>query len=205
MVQLTLASVMKRNFRNESVANAAFRAFRGMGGRLRGRVFSALGMFHAESSSQLYFGQSPRFINSKSIRFGKKCAFGALARFECHEDHTSQSPVITFGEQTSFGDYLHIGATQGISIGNNVLGGSSILIVDHSHGSPAADVLGKNKTPPRYRPLISKGKIIIEDHVWIGDGVRIFAGTRIGEVSIIAAGGRVSGDVEPYSICFGKI
>jgi len=202
-MQLSPIVVMKRNFSNESAVNSAFRAVRALSGRLRGRVFSALGMFHPESSPRIYFGGKPRFINSRSIKFGERCAFGVLARLECHGEH-SNNAVITFGAQTSFGDYLHIGATQGVFIGNNVLGGSGILIVDHSHGNPAVDAASKNEIPPRYRPLTSKGKIIIGDHVWIGDGARVLAGTTIGEGAIIAAGARVSGNVEPYSIYFGK-
>ncbi len=62
-------------------------------------------------------------------------------------------------------------------------------------------------TYPIYKKIInnkceaaSKGKIIIEDDVWIGYGSIILSGVTIGQGSIIAAGSVVTNNVEPYSI-----
>ena len=41
--------------------------------------------------------------------------------------------------------------------------------------------------PPSKRKLTSKGAIIIEDNVWIGDKVTILSGVTIGVNSIIGA------------------
>jgi virginiamycin A acetyltransferase len=46
----------------------------------------------------------------------------------------------------------------------------------------------------------SKGPIIIEDEVWIGYGVIILSGVKIGKGAIVAAGSIVSNNIEPYSI-----
>ncbi|MBE5959640.1 MAG: CatB-related O-acetyltransferase [Lachnospiraceae bacterium] len=51
---------------------------------------------------------------------------------------------------------------------------------------------------------ICKGPIIIEDDVWIGFGVIILSGVRIGKGSVIAAGSIVTKDVPPYSIWIGN-
>jgi serine acetyltransferase len=45
--------------------------------------------------------------------------------------------------------------------------------------------------------------VVIEDDVWIGTGVIILKGVRIGRGSIIAAGALVKKDVPPYSIVGG--
>ncbi len=50
---------------------------------------------------------------------------------------------------------------------------------------------------------ISKGNIIVEDDVWIGNHVIILSGVRIGKGAIVAAGAVVSKDVPPYSIVGG--
>lgn len=48
-----------------------------------------------------------------------------------------------------------------------------------------------------------KGSIIIEDEVWIGYGVTILSGVRIGKGAIIAAGAVVNKDIPSYSIAGG--
>lgn len=47
---------------------------------------------------------------------------------------------------------------------------------------------------------ITKGKITVQDDVWIGYGAVILSGVTIGKGSIIAAGSIISKDVMPYSI-----
>lgn len=50
---------------------------------------------------------------------------------------------------------------------------------------------------------ISKGDIIVEDDVWIGNGATILSGVHIGQGAIVAAGAVVSKDVPPYAIVAG--
>lgn len=50
----------------------------------------------------------------------------------------------------------------------------------------------------------SKGKIIIEDDVWIGMDVTILSGVRVGKGSVIGTGSVVAKDIEPYSIVVGN-
>lgn len=49
----------------------------------------------------------------------------------------------------------------------------------------------------------TKGKIIIEDDVWIGLGVTVLSGVRIGKGAIVASGAVVTKDVPAYSIVGG--
>ena len=46
-------------------------------------------------------------------------------------------------------------------------------------------------------------RIVIEDDAWIGTGVIVMPGIRIGKCSICAAGSVIIRDVEPYSIVGG--
>jgi len=50
---------------------------------------------------------------------------------------------------------------------------------------------------------LSKGSIIIEDEVWIGNSVMILSGVKIGKGAIIAAGSVVVNDIPPYSVAGG--
>ncbi|WP_411889669.1 acyltransferase [Yoonia sp. SDW83-1] len=192
---------MARNFNDEAILNLLFRAMRAAIGRLRGRLFYLFGFFSSGTANSLYFGFSPRIMNSRGILLGRNVSFGILARLECH-GRRQTGPLIKIGDRSSFGDYTHIGATEGIIIGSGVLGGSGILIVDHSHGTPKADMATKTHIAPRDRPLSSKGPIKIGDNVWIGDQAVILGGVTIGAGAIISAGAVVDRDVAPHSIHF---
>jgi len=50
----------------------------------------------------------------------------------------------------------------------------------------------------------SKGKITVEDDVWIGTDVLILSGTYIGKGAVIGARAVVSGAVDPYAIVCGN-
>ena len=56
---------------------------------------------------------------------------------------------------------------------------------------------------PNYRPLYSKGPVIIEDNVWIGEGAMIMPNIHIGKGSIIAANSVVTSNIPAYSIAAG--
>lgn len=191
---------MKRNFSNESVANFLMRGKRALAGRIRGKLLFYLGTFANGSSSKIFFGTGLRMINSKALKLGERVNFGIMARLECHGQKETAETLIEIGNGTSFGDYCHIGAMTGIKIGKDVLGGSNILIVDHSHGSPSSDLTNKIKLAPRNRSLSSKGPITIHDNVWIGDNCVILSGVDIGEGAIIAANSVITANVEPFTL-----
>lgn len=71
----------------------------------------------------------------------------------------------------------------------------------HSHGK-------LNKTDIKKvaieRRLYSKGNIIIEDNVWIGEGCVILPNVKIGQNSVIGANTVVTKDVPRNSIVVGN-
>ena len=50
---------------------------------------------------------------------------------------------------------------------------------------------------------ISKGDIIVDDDVWIGNGATILSGVHIGQGAVIAAGAVVTKDIPPYAVVGG--
>lgn len=56
--------------------------------------------------------------------------------------------------------------------------------------------------PPNQRPLVAS-PLTIENNVWIGEGVSVLPGTKIGEGSIIGANAVVSKDIPPLSVAAG--
>lgn len=50
---------------------------------------------------------------------------------------------------------------------------------------------------------ISKGDIIVDDDVWLGQGAIVLSGVHIGQGAVVAAGAVVTKDVPPYAIVGG--
>lgn len=107
--------------------------------------------------------------------------------------------IILIGKNVSIGDFCHIAATNYVEIGNGVLIGSKVLITDHQHGKSGEQL---NEMPAK-RDLYSKGPVIIEDNVWIGDNVVVMPGVHIGKGCIIGASTVVTNDIPPYSVVAG--
>lgn len=110
------------------------------------------------------------------------------------------SPSIDIGDNVSFSDSCHIGAIGYIKIGNNVLLGSNVYITDHFHGTVDFEEM---RIPPLKRPLFYKGEVIIEDDVWIGEGVCVMPNVILGKGCIVGANAVVTKSFPPYSIIGG--
>lgn len=189
-----------RDFTNESIYNMLLRLIKALLVRYRGFIFYFFYSFHNKSGFSSKFGRNIRFINTKSIELAKNVSFGDNCRLECFSPTEQNKNIkIKIGENTSFGDNLHIGSINGVDIGKNVLGASKILIIDHNHGN-VKNLIQDSLIAPRDRILHSKGKIFIGDNVWIGEGVIILSGARIGNSSIIPAYSIVKGEVECNTI-----
>lgn len=141
-------------------------------------------------------------LGHKYITVGDGFVADAGFRIECWDRYNNQifTPSVIIGENVSFNYRCHIGCINRIIIGNNVLFGSQVLITDHSHGG-GKDEIG---IPPKEKDLYSKGPVIIEDNVWVGEGVCILPNVRIGENSIIGANAVVIQDIPPYSVAVGN-
>lgn len=110
------------------------------------------------------------------------------------------SPTINIGDGVRVGEHCHIGAIDEVNIGNNVLMGSKVYITDHHHGDICEEDLLQL---PVERRLYSKGKVVIEDNVFIGDNAVIMPGVRVGHNSVIAANAVVTKDVLPFNVIGG--
>ena len=123
-------------------------------------------------------------------------------RIEAWDTYRDQkfSPKITIGNNVIINTDCHIGCIEKIVIGNNVLIASRVYISDHSHGDTKRNTL---EIPPAQRTLVTKGPIVIEDNVWLGEGVCILPGVTIGKGSIVGANSVVTKDVPSYSVVAG--
>ncbi|MBP2283104.1 acetyltransferase-like isoleucine patch superfamily enzyme [Flavobacterium sp. CG_23.5] len=111
------------------------------------------------------------------------------------------TPEIKIGNHVSIQHDCHIGAINKIIIGNNVLLASKVYITDHFHGEITKEAL---LLPPSLRKLFSKGPVIIEDNVWLGEGVVVLPGVTIGENSIVGANAVVTRSIPRNCVAAGN-
>jgi acetyltransferase-like isoleucine patch superfamily enzyme len=162
---------------------------------------------HSKSVSKLFkfcginpHIEYPLVLNGAGfISIGDNFISNARLRLEAIE-LDGKEPKISIGNNVNINFDCHIGATNEIKIGNNVLIASKVFISDHSHGDTSEKCM---KIPPLERPIISKGPIIINDNVWIGEGVSILANVTIGESAIIGTNSVVTKDVPSFTVVVG--
>lgn len=149
-----------------------------------------------------FIGRGALIIGGKNIYIGDRTNIGGNATITAWIRYHGQifHPEISIGEGCSIGEYCHISAIDTIIIGNNVLTGRWLTIVDNAHGNSSRAQL---EIAPSLRPIYSKGPVVIEDNVWIGDKVTILAGVTVGKGAIIGANSVVAKDVLPYSVVGG--
>ncbi len=150
-----------------------------------------------------FFGGFSMLQGAQYINLGSNLYIGRDIVWEVYDKYMSQSfnPKINIGNGCSFGDGGHITCINKISIGDGVRIGRKVFITDNSHGASERSYLD---IPANKRPMISKGPVIIEDNVWIGEMVCILPGVRIGKGSIIGANAVVTKDVPEYALVGGN-
>jgi acetyltransferase-like isoleucine patch superfamily enzyme len=137
------------------------------------------------------------------IEIGEHTHIGRHGVIICWNENIKEqkiSPQIKIGNSCSIGEYCHITSSNSIIIGDGVLTGRRVTITDNSHGALLKD---ERDVMPSKRNIHSKGCVVIEDNVWIGDKVTILAKVRIGKGAIIAANSVVTKDVLEYTIVAG--
>lgn len=144
-----------------------------------------------------------KLVGARFINIGNDTVIRSnveLTAWERYKDEMFE-PQIRIGNGCSVGDFAHITSINLIDIGNNVRMGKNVLITDNAHGKSDSSLFNIS---PQNRPLYSKGPVVIEDNVWIGDKVSIMPGVRIGKGSIIGANTVVTKSIPPFSIAVGN-
>ncbi len=146
-------------------------------------------------------GKDMTVINPQDITIGYHTNFQSGCVIESwHFNNMTKRGSIFIGDNCNFGEYTHITTINRIEIGDGVLTGRFVLITDNSHGREDYSDIG---LPPENREVTSKGPIIIEDSVWLGDKVTVLPGVKIGKGAVIAANAVVTKDIPAYTIAAG--
>lgn len=126
-----------------------------------------------------------------SVTLGARNQIMKAAHFE-----TGYDGHVTLGDDCYVGPFTILNGYGGLEIGDNALIAGHCHIVTGNHG------FSDLSRPMNTQGITSTG-IVIEDDVWLGAGVKVLDGVRIGRGSIISAGAVVTRDVEPMSIMGG--
>ena len=145
--------------------------------------FVGKAIFRRRQDSDIIIGNNCVFNSSHSsnlIGIYSPCMISTIAR----------GARIDIGNGCGFSGTV-IGAGLHISLGNNVRCGANTLITDSDWHSDD------------YRTGEDK-PVIIEDNVWLGYGVKVLKGVRIGKNSLIGANSVVTKDIPANCIAVGN-
>lgn len=98
------------------------------------------------------------------------------------------------------------GEDEGVIIGNfvSIAPGVKFLLGGNHRTDTLSTYPFKVKILGEKAEATTKGKIIVEDDVWIGMDAMILSGVTIGKGAVIAARSVIAKDVPPYSIVAGN-
>lgn len=151
-----------------------------------------------------YIGNNVTFINpmliqgEKYISIGDGCSFRDGLRLEVVDP---QAPVvIRIGKNVNIEQNVHIVARCSIKIEDNVSITGSCSIVDVVH--PYEDIASKDKIGSRISLL--EQPVSIGENSFIGYGVHINPGVRIGKHCVIGARSVVTKNIDDYCVAVGN-
>ena len=144
----------------------------------------------------LFIGQG-KIVLDGLVSFGyypSPCFYNCCIHIEARNKHS----VIKIGNRTHINNNsCFLSEGEGIFLGDDVLVGHNVLIVDSDFHPIAID-----KT---YNPLnIKTGKVVIKNNVFIGSEVKILKGVEIGENSVIGCGSVVTKSFPPNVVIGGN-
>ena len=134
------------------------------------------------------------------VEIGEKCMFGYKPGGYFYNgvielQSRNKMAKIKIGNHVLINNNLFICSANYVEIGNNVLIGEGVSIVDHeAHGIQ----------PDERNKIGEIGTVIIDENVWIGSKVTILKNTKIGKNTIVAARAVVAGEF-PADVIIGGV
>lgn len=140
-------------------------------------------------------------MNERHIRIGEGTMIGPHATLSAGMwpgQPGLNDTVLSIGDRCVIGRGSGIVAHTRVEIGNDVWTGHNVYITDQNHGyEDIASPISRQPCPPD-RP------VSIGDGSWLGFGVAVLPGSRIGKHVVIGANAVVTGDIPDYSVAVGS-
>ena len=151
--------------------------------------------------SHIYW-KAMRLVGLEYISVGCRTSIASNVQLSAWDSHNGNkyNPSITIGNCCAIRENCHITAINSITIGDNLLTGTNVLITDNSHGQSIREHMS---LPVTERPLYSKGPVVIGNNVWLGNNVCVMSGVTIGDGAIIGANSVVTHNIPAYAVAAG--
>ncbi len=104
---------------------------------------------------------------------------------------------LDIGDSTYIGPHCLLGAGGGISIGADVMFGAYVQLLAENHAFPDPNL-------PISAQGVTRRGITIEDGCWLGNGVIVLDGVRVGARTVIGAASVVTRDIPSSSVAVGN-
>ena len=104
---------------------------------------------------------------------------------------------LSIGDGTYIGPRAILGAGGGIRIGARVTFGAAVHLLAENHEFGDA-------VRPIQEQGVTRAGIVIDDDVWMGNGVIVLDGVSIGRGAVVGAGSVVTHDVPPGAVAVGN-
>jgi acetyltransferase-like isoleucine patch superfamily enzyme len=160
---------------------------------------------------------SPRAqIWAKNLQIGEQCFIDDYVTIFAHAD--GGRIVLGRGVHLYRGTLIEVGSGGSVTIGDNThvqsgcnikgfLGsvhiGANVQLAPGCGFSPYEHEFGDLERPIREQGIVTRGDIVIEDDAWLGLGVYVLDGVRIGRGAVIGAGSVVTRNIPAYAIAAG--
>jgi serine acetyltransferase len=139
-------------------------------------------------------------LNVASIHVGRGVLVGRQATLAAGYgvgDPGLPDRALVIGDGCVLGARITITAHQHVELGDSVFTGQSVFITDASHGY-------QDPETPIGKQFGAHQPVSIGSGTWIGHGVVILPGTRIGRNVVVAAGAVVRGEIEDHAVVAGS-
>lgn len=165
--------------------------------KLVNRLYSTYFCIKSFFSSKLSIGKLFRIDKSSVferlptayVDIGQKVVIRRLCTFKIRE-----GAIFKIGNRVAFNDGCNITVRKQVIIGDDVLFGPNVVIVDHDHDYHSL----------KWKDSFIEEGIYIGNNVWVGANVVILKGSYIGDNSVIAAGTVIKGQVEQNKLFYEK-
>ena len=135
-------------------------------------------------------GRLPLLYSSGQVTIGKR--LGVRGRIApCELGAAWSGAYLRIGDRVFINQGASVVAFCGIEIGNDTLIGDFVFVYDTNHHG--LDPAHPTKSAP----------IVIGSNVWLGHGVVVLPGSKIGNHTVVAAGSIVKGDLPPRVLAAG--
>lgn len=135
-------------------------------------------------------------LSREGVALGDHVSIGRFSVIECSGVITHLGRGFQMGANSNLGDYNFVGAAGGVRIGANVLIGQGVRFHSENH------LFSRTDLPIKAQGVSHQG-IVVEDDVWLGSGVILLDGVRVGQGAVVAAGSVVVKDVPAYAVAGG--